>query len=584
MTDTPQPPVQVEWKLVLDDGSNAVKILPVNRDVLLIGRALTTDIPLDDAHISRHHARLTRQEEQLVIEDLQTVNGTLVNGQLLTQPHVLQPGDVIGLGPFSIRIEQTVTTIPPARRKTLAYPTAPAQPEVNWSLLIAVGVAGLILVGLLGLGLYWFVTNDQLTIIRVPVSTPSRGGPAITINQAPGDSRLVSINQPVTVQATGSDPTGVTRLELWVDGRKVDEVDTQLVQVSSSLQATLQWLPDTPGVYELEIRAYNLSGQPNVQRVATLRVIGERNTATPAPSATPSPTIIALLPTTPPSATPLPAATPTSTSTPSPLPSPTSVPATPTSSLALLNLKVPALNVRSGPGTQYELLGQLVRGNPVEIVGQANGWWQVRFNTTPDGLGWVAADPDLTTASNADAVPVVNAPSPPTATLAPPTGTPVPAATSPAPGQTVIRAPAGQTLLIVSNRSLNNQPALLTLSGGKSVAGGREINAPSGSDVQVVLEPDFYRALWSSTARGGFARGADFTAIADKIIVMWIVPEEGRIETELYDQLVVEATQTPIPAPTATSTPDLGGAMAPPAKDVFTAGSHTFNNNQEITP
>ncbi|HXV43483.1 MAG TPA: FHA domain-containing protein, partial [Anaerolineae bacterium] len=67
MTDAPQPPVQVEWKLIVDDGSNAVKFLPVTRDVLLIGRALTTDIPLDDPQISRHHARLTRQEDQLII-------------------------------------------------------------------------------------------------------------------------------------------------------------------------------------------------------------------------------------------------------------------------------------------------------------------------------------------------------------------------------------------------------------------------------------------------------------------------------------------------------------------------------------
>src|SRR5688572_5049805 len=131
MTDAPQPPVQVEWKLILDDGSNAVKILPVNRDVLLIGRALTTDIPLDDAHISRHHARLTRQEEQLIVEDLQTVNGTLVNDQSLTKPQALQPGDVISLGPFTIRVEQTVTPVLQSRPETSTYPIPPTKPQMN---------------------------------------------------------------------------------------------------------------------------------------------------------------------------------------------------------------------------------------------------------------------------------------------------------------------------------------------------------------------------------------------------------------------------------------------------------------------
>ncbi|HXV43921.1 MAG TPA: hypothetical protein VEC96_12720, partial [Anaerolineae bacterium] len=159
-----------------------------------------------------------------------------------------------------------------------------------------------------------------------------------------------------------------------------------------------------------------------------------------------------------------------------------------------------------------------------------------------DGLGWVSADPSLVTASNSDNVPLINAPalptaSPqPTATQSPPTSTPAPTATVVVVGD-VIRAPLGQTLLLVNNRSLQNQPALLTLSGGKSVGGGREIRVGPGAQERVILEPDFYRAQWSSTARGGFVQGADFTAVKDKIIVMWIVPEEGRMATEIYDQL-----------------------------------------------
>jgi hypothetical protein len=212
----------------------------------------------------------------------------------------------------------------------------------------------------------------------------------------------------------------------------------------------------------------------------------------------------------------------------------------------LLTLNIPAINVRAGPGTQYNQVGQLAQGNPVEIVGQADvgqgTWWQIPFASAPDGLGWVSADPSLVTASNGDSVPIVNAPalpspSPqPTATQSPPTSTPVPTETVVVAGD-VIRAPLGQTLLLVNNRSLQNQPALLTLSGGKSVGGGREIRVGPGAQERVILEPDFYRAQWSSTARGGFVLGADFTAVKDKIIVMWIVPEEGRTATEMYDQL-----------------------------------------------
>jgi hypothetical protein len=103
----------------------------------------------------------------------------------------------------------------------------------------------------------------------------------------------------------------------------------------------------------------------------------------------------------------------------------------------------------------------------------------------------------------------------------------------------VIRAPEGQTLLIVSNRSLANQPVRLTLSGGKSVGGGREIDPPPDQEIQLVLEPDFYRALWSAPLNS-FTRGADFTAAPDKVMVMWVVPEQGRSDIEIYDELIID--------------------------------------------
>lgn len=590
MTNVPQQPVQVEWRLILDDGSNAVKIVPVTGQSLLIGRALTTDIHLDDARISRHHARLTRQGEQLLIEDLQTVNGTLVNGQPLIHPYPLQPNDVISLGPFTIKVEQTLT--PQARLETRAY-APPAQAVSRLWLLLAVAGLGLVLMSLLSWGLYRYIVGSG-PAGRPAASAGTGSGPTLTITQAPANNSAVSINQPLTIQALASDTAGVTRLELWVNGRKVDEVDTQLVEVGPTLNATLKWRPTTPGPATLELRAYNSSGQVSLQPLANLSVVGQLDTPTPSPSPTPTPTIVPLLPTETPA--PLPTDTPTPSPTTTPLPSPTPIPATPTPSLALLTLNVPALNVRTGPGTQYPTIGQLTQGNQAEIVGQANAgqglWWEIRFAAGAGGVGWVSADPTFGTGSNVAGVPLVSVPTPvspaplvPTPS-APPTSTPLPsvATTIPAaPAATVIRAPAGKTLLIVSNRSLTNQPALLTLSGGKSVGGGREVDAPAGNDIQLVLEPDFYRALWSSPARpGGFVRGADFTAVKDKLIVMWIVPEDGRTGTEMYDELTVGGpapTPTLAPAATTTPIPILGNYIAPAGKAIFVAANRTLNNS-----
>ena len=184
------------------------------------------------------------------------------------------------------------------------------------------------------------------------------------------------------------------------------------------------------------------------------------------------------------------------------------------------------------------------------------------------------------TAINTEVVPVVSAPT--TVAAAPvaaaPTSPPPPTATA-TPTRAVIQAPPGKTLLIVSNRSHANKPALLTLSGGKSVGGGKEINVPAGAEVRLVLEPDFYRALWSSPFRS-FVRGADFTAVPGKVMVMWIVPEDGLTNTEVYDELTIEgeATSTPTPPPTPTPAPVINGYSAPPGKALLVVGNKSLVN------
>jgi uncharacterized protein YgiM (DUF1202 family) len=49
------------------------------------------------------------------------------------------------------------------------------------------------------------------------------------------------------------------------------------------------------------------------------------------------------------------------------------------------------LNVRTGPGTEYELVGALIQGEQVRVIEESNGWKLVR----PDGdelEGWVAGE------------------------------------------------------------------------------------------------------------------------------------------------------------------------------------------------
>lgn len=60
-----------------------------------IGKAPDNDIVVDDAHVSRHHAQLSRNEEGgWVLEDLDSTNGTFVNGDQIVRKPVVATDDI----------------------------------------------------------------------------------------------------------------------------------------------------------------------------------------------------------------------------------------------------------------------------------------------------------------------------------------------------------------------------------------------------------------------------------------------------------------------------------------------------------
>jgi pSer/pThr/pTyr-binding forkhead associated (FHA) protein len=70
-----------------------------------IGRLPDNTVVLDNPAVSSHHACVFRDGEQLVVEDLQSTNGTLVNGTRITR-HVLKDGDVLLIGKHKLVLDQ----------------------------------------------------------------------------------------------------------------------------------------------------------------------------------------------------------------------------------------------------------------------------------------------------------------------------------------------------------------------------------------------------------------------------------------------------------------------------------------------
>jgi hypothetical protein len=71
----------------------------------VLGRGDRAEIRLDDPFASSRHARVYRQGNILVIEDLRSTNGTYLNEELLQTPRPLHPGDRVRIGDSEFTFE-----------------------------------------------------------------------------------------------------------------------------------------------------------------------------------------------------------------------------------------------------------------------------------------------------------------------------------------------------------------------------------------------------------------------------------------------------------------------------------------------
>ncbi|MCK6480245.1 MAG: FHA domain-containing protein [Planctomycetaceae bacterium] len=92
------------FRITLSLGGTVVRKYPFEKDSVTIGRDADCDISIDNVAVSRNHASITFTEGEYVLEDLQSGNGTFVNGEKVVT-HVLQPGDAFVIGKYSLLFE-----------------------------------------------------------------------------------------------------------------------------------------------------------------------------------------------------------------------------------------------------------------------------------------------------------------------------------------------------------------------------------------------------------------------------------------------------------------------------------------------
>ncbi|MFN8537429.1 MAG: FHA domain-containing serine/threonine-protein kinase [Thermomicrobiales bacterium] len=91
--------------LRVENGALAGQVFPLAAPTVVIGRHTEADIVLTGNQVSRRHARLELVDNRPLLTDLNSANGTFVNGSRLATPQPLSPGDLIELGEYRLRVE-----------------------------------------------------------------------------------------------------------------------------------------------------------------------------------------------------------------------------------------------------------------------------------------------------------------------------------------------------------------------------------------------------------------------------------------------------------------------------------------------
>ncbi|MES2682575.1 MAG: FHA domain-containing protein [Pseudomonadota bacterium] len=91
-------------KLFITESSGVARELALDKERVSIGRHADNDICLNDKAVSGHHAVIISILSDSFLEDLDSTNGTLVNGKQIAK-HPLSNGDTITIGRNSLRYE-----------------------------------------------------------------------------------------------------------------------------------------------------------------------------------------------------------------------------------------------------------------------------------------------------------------------------------------------------------------------------------------------------------------------------------------------------------------------------------------------
>ena len=121
-------------KLIVTLDDTLIKVVPLSKDRMTLGRRPYNDIVVDNLAVSGEHAALQAIGSEFFIEDLSSTNGTYINNKKIKR-QILQAGDTIEIGKYSIKyvqdVEEDKTNAQLAAAKNGSDSTLPSEEKLN---------------------------------------------------------------------------------------------------------------------------------------------------------------------------------------------------------------------------------------------------------------------------------------------------------------------------------------------------------------------------------------------------------------------------------------------------------------------
>jgi pSer/pThr/pTyr-binding forkhead associated (FHA) protein len=113
-------------KMIVSIDGVVIKEVQLTKDRTTLGRRPYNDIVIDNLAISGEHAVLEMQGGQVNLEDLDSTNGTYVNGKA-ARKQLLQHGDIIDVGKYKIKFDDQSEAV---AARSQAHPSTATVPSV----------------------------------------------------------------------------------------------------------------------------------------------------------------------------------------------------------------------------------------------------------------------------------------------------------------------------------------------------------------------------------------------------------------------------------------------------------------------